>query len=280
MVNIIPSNYEHTNLPVFQSEEAILYHGDAEDTLKLLHPSSVDMIFADPPYKLSNGGMTCQSGKIACVNKAKWDISQGIEDDFSFYMGWIYACKRVLKPNGTIWITGTYHNIFMCGYALQVQGWHILNDIIWYKPNASPNLSCRVFTASHETLIWAKLNKKSKHYFDYEAMKCGDWHKDTLKVKGKQMRSVWSITGPQNSEKIFGRHPTQKPLLLLKRIIQASCPKNGLVLDPFCGSGSTGVASLMLNRRFIGIDSNIEYLTDLAIPRISSQIEEASHGTR
>lgn len=279
MNNITSSRNNSEIVPIFQSPAATLYHGDAVDTLNSLDASSVDLVFADPPYKLSNGGITCHSGKRVCVDKAEWDVSVGIKEDFNFHMSWINACRRILKPNGTIWISGTYHNIFSCGYALQVQGWHLINDIIWYKRNASPNLSCRMFTASHETLIWAKLNKHSKHYFDYEAMKYGDWHKDMLKVKDKQMRSVWSINGALKDEKIFGRHPTQKPLMLMKRIILASCPLSGVVLDPFCGSGSSGVASLALKRRFIGIDSNLDYLADLAVPRLSSLIRGTIHGT-
>jgi len=173
-----------------------LYLGDAVDTLNRLPAESVDIVFADPPYNLSNGGTTCHAGKRVSVNKAFWDASHGIKDDFAFHMNWIQACRRVLKAAGTIWISGTYHSIFSCGYALQLQGWHLLNDVIWFKPNAAPNLACRMFTASHETLLWAKKNKNAKHHFDYEAMKFGFWEKDILKNPNKQMRSVWAISGP------------------------------------------------------------------------------------
>ena len=174
------------------------------------------MIFADPPYMLSNGGITCHAGKVVSVNKAKWDESKGLEEDFEFHTKWINACKRVLKPNGTIWISGTYHSIYACGYALQKSDFKILNDICWFKPNASPNMSCRYFTASHETLLWAKKDNNSKHTFNYEAMKNGSWGEDFIKKTEKQMRSVWAIGTPKQSETTFGKHPTQKPVELFR----------------------------------------------------------------
>lgn len=255
-------------LPYMTTKRSRLYLGDAVDTLNSLPAESVDMIFADPPYNLSNGGTTCHAGKRVSVNKASWDASRGIKGDFAFHMDWIQACKRALKSTGTIWISGTYHSIFSCGYALQLQNWHLLNDITWFKPNAAPNLACRMFTASHETLLWAKKNKNAKHYFDYEAMKFGSWEKDMLKKPDKQMRSVWAISGPTKEEKRFGKHPTQKPLALLDRIIAAACPPDGIVLDPFCGSGTTGVAALRRGHQFIGIDSDRYYLQKMTFPRL------------
>jgi len=225
------------------------------------------MIFADPPYHLSNGGFTCHAGKRVSVNKGKWDESKGIKEDFNFHLQWIKACKRVLKPSGTIWISGTYHSIYACGFALQLTGYKILNDIAWYKPNASPNLSCRYFTASHETLIWARKDPKERHTFNYERMKNGDWHKeDILKKPGKQMRSVWAIGTPKAIEKKFGKHPTQKPIDLLKRVVLASTKENDLILDPFTGSSTTGLVAYLYGRRFIGIDTEKKYL-DLSIKR-------------
>ncbi len=247
---------------------ATLYHGDATTVMAELPPASVDMIFADPPYNLSNGGTTCRAGKRTGVDKGDWDKSRGAEADFVFHTAWIQACRPLLKPHGTLWISGTYHSIYACGHALRMQDWHLLNDIIWYKPNAAPNLACRMFAASHETLLWARADKKAAHYFDYEAMKHGDWLKDTLKRPGRQMRSVWALTGPAKAEKRFGKHPTQKPLALMERIIIASCPPDGLVLDPFCGSGATGVAALRHGRRFIGVDAEDSYLETLALPRL------------
>ena len=137
--------------PYFKDNGFELYLDDCRDTLSSLPENSVDMIFADPPYNLSNGGFTCHAGKMVSVNKGQWDESRGLDEDLKFHVEWIKACRRVLKPGGTIWISGTYHSIYRCGYALELTGYHILNDIAWFKPNASPNLSCRFFTASHET---------------------------------------------------------------------------------------------------------------------------------
>jgi site-specific DNA-methyltransferase (adenine-specific) len=165
-----------------------------------------------------------------------------------------------LKPHGTLWVSGTYHSIYQCGHALQALGFHILNDIAWFKPNASPNLSCRFFTASHETLLWARKDKKAKHTFNYALMKEGDWPEDRLKNPGTQMRSVWAIGTPRPDEKKHGKHPTQKPLALLRRIVLASTEPGDLILDPFTGSSTTGVAAVEQGRRFIGIDTATEYL--------------------
>ncbi len=161
-----------------------------------------------------------------------------------------------------------YHSIYACGFALQLQKWHLINDICWFKPNASPNLSCRMFTASHEMLLWARKSKKSKHKFNYAAMKTGTWSGDFIKQPGKQMRSVWAIGTPKNGEKKYGRHPTQKPLALVSRVILAASDDNDIVLDPFCGSATTGVAAILANRKFIGIDNNTNYFDTMAIPRL------------
>lgn len=252
-----------------EGRDYALYNSESIALLERLPLESVDLVFADPPYNLSNNGTTCHAGKRALVNKGEWDASQGIENDFKFHMDWIRACRRILKPSGTIWISGTYHSIYSCGYALQKQNWHLLNDVIWYKPNAAPNLACRMFTASHETLLWAKKSKEASHYFDYSAMKTSKSEDDVFKKEDKQMRSVWALSTPGKAEKKFGKHPTQKPLALLERIIVASCPKGGIVLDPFCGSGTTGVAALKHGRKFIGIDSQREYLEALAARRLS-----------
>ena len=195
-----------------------------------------------------------------------------IEEDFDFHYRWIETCKRVLKSNGSLWISGTYHSIYACGYALQEQGWHIINDVCWYKPNAAPNLSCRMFTASHETLLWVRKDKKAKHTFNYNEMRNGHFPDDLIKKPNKQMRSIWAIGTPKNSEKKYGKHPTQKPEALLERIIVASSKEGDVVLDPFCGSATTGVAAVRHNREFVGIDSEKEYLDKLAIPRIKDEI--------
>lgn len=246
------------------------YWGDCFDVLPGIPEESVDMIFADPPYNLSNDGFTCHAGRAVSVNKGKWDKSQGIDKDFEFHKEWIGACRRVLKTNGTIWISGTYHSIYACGFALQVLGYHILNDICWYKPNASPNLSCRYFTASHETLLWARKSKKGKHKFNYDDMRNGSFPKDIIKVPGKQMRSVWAISTPLQHEKKYGKHPTQKPLEVLERVILASTDPGNLVLDPFMGSGTTGVAAIKHGRKFIGVDKEKEYF-DVAVKRMRDE---------
>lgn len=246
-----------------------LYHDDCLKILETIPENTFDMIFADPPYMLSNGGITCQSGKVVSVNKGKWDESQGFEQDFEFHKKWLSACKRVLKKNGTLWISGTYHSIYSCGFAMQLLGYHILNDISWFKPNASPNMCCRYFTASHETLIWARKDKKTKHTFNYELMKNGDFSSDFIKKPNTQMRSVWAIGTPKKSEKTFGKHPTQKPLDLLERIILASTNEGDLILDPFMGSATTGVAALKHNRKFVGIEKEKEFV-ELAEKRLSA----------
>jgi len=251
-----------------------LFHGDMLAKLDEHVPDhSIDMIFADPPYNLSNDGFTCQGGRMVSVNKGEWDRSAGPEGDFEFHRTWIAACHRKLRPGGTIWISGTYHSIYQCGFALQIGGWHVLNDISWFKPNASPNLSCRMFTASHESLIWARTSKKDKHVFNYKAMRESDYHeRDVLKKDGKQMRSVWSIPLTKKSEKRFGRHPTQKPEALLERVVLSSTNAGDIILDPFCGSGTTGAVALRHGRRFIGIDMDDTFLNGIAHPRLEAEI--------
>lgn len=255
----------------FKKIDVRLLLGDAVEIMNQMPEESVDLIFSDPPYNLSNGGFTCHAGKRVSVNKGKWDKSKGIEEDFHFHFNWIEACKRVLKPNGSLWISGTYHSIYACGFALQKQNWHIINDISWYKPNAAPNLSCRMFTASHETLLWARKDKKAKHTFNYDEMRDGYFPDDFIKKPNKQMRSIWAIGTPKNGEKRYGKHPTQKPEDLLRRIILASSNEGNVILDPFCGSATTGVVALRHNRKFIGIDLETEYLDKFAIPRLNDE---------
>jgi len=256
--------------PYFQEDNFTLYHGDALNTLNQIENNKYDLIFVDPPYFLSNDGVTCASGKMVSVNKGEWDKSKGFSEDTSFIDSWLKACKRVLKENGSIWVTGTLHNIYKVGYLLEKNGFHIINDIIWFKPNAPPNLSCKYFTHSHEVVLWARKSKISQHTFYYEKMKKWNNPKDKLKNTDKQMRSVWSIPLIPNREKKFGKHPTQKPLELLNRIISASSNEEDFILDPFAGSGTTGIVCDILNRKFNGIESNVEYL-DLAIDRFKDK---------
>jgi site-specific DNA-methyltransferase (adenine-specific) len=265
--------------PYYYSNNAIIYNNDCLEILSNIPDNSIDMIFADPPYMLSNNGFTCQNGRMVTVNKGKWDKSNGFEEDSEFHNAWIAACRRVLKPEGTIWITGTYHSIYQCGYLLQKNNFHILNDIAWFKPNASPNLSCRFFTASHETLLWARKDKKAKHTFNYESMKNGNFPEDKIKKENTQMRSVWSIPSPHKEEKKAGKHPTQKPLLLISRIILASTKPSDVILDPFNGGGTTGIASLNIGGRYyIGIEIEKEYckLSTEKLKHMQKDLEEYS----
>ncbi len=267
--------------PYYSRDRFELYQADSLEFLKEFPEDSVDMVFADPPYFLSSGTFTCQNGRMVSVKKGDWDLSNGLKKNFEFHLEWIKVVKRILKPNGTIWISGTYHSIYQCGFALQLAGYHILNDIVWFKPNASPNLSCRFFTASHETLIWARKSKKARHIFNYKTMvdwennytkeikckHCGKRERyEVLHERGKQMRSVWAVNTPQKMEKKFGKHPTQKPEELLRRVVLASTNKGDLILDPFTGSSTTGLIAYLYGRKFIGIDTEKEYL-DLSIKR-------------
>ena len=243
----------------------VLLNGDSFELLKKIDCKSIDMIFADPPYFLSSGGITCKNGKQTIVNKGEWDITRTIEDKIKYHKTWIRLCRNVLKDDGTIWISATFHSIYAIGVALEMEGFSIINNIIWQKPNPAPNLSCRSFTHSTETILWARkqltAKRKGKHYFNYLAMK--------KENNGKQMKDVWlfendseiwNISTTPKKEKQEGYHPTQKPIKLLERIILASTRENDLVLDPFNGSGTTGIACKGLNRKYIGIEKEIEYL--------------------
>jgi len=256
--------------PYFEQKNFILYYGDALDILDQFESNKFNLIYADPPYFLSNNGVTCSSGKMVSVNKGEWDKSQGFEEDINYTDTWLKSCRRVLKKNGSIWVSGTLHIIYKVGFLLEKNGYDIINDIIMYKPNAPPNLSCKYFTHSHEIVLWARKSKNSHHTFNYEKMKVWNNPKDKLKNNDKQMRSVWSIPLLPKNEKEFGKHPTQKPLELLNRIISSSSNEGDWVLDPFVGSGTTGIVSSILNRNFIGIDLKKEYL-DIAIKRFKAR---------
>ncbi len=246
------------NTCVFSDEKhgVWLYHADCLEFMDLLierHPQiRFDMIFADPPYFLSNGGITCHAGKMVKVDKGQWDKSKGPELNHEFNRAWLSRCQKLLTPNGTIWVSGTHHVIFSVGFAMQQLGMKILNEICWEKPNPPPNLSCRYFTHSTETLIWAARDEKAKHLFNYELMRNLN--------SGKQMKTVWTFPAPNGKQKQFGKHPTQKPVALLERMI-LSCTKEGdLIMDPFSGSSTTGVAAINLGRRFLGIEIESQFL--------------------
>jgi site-specific DNA-methyltransferase (adenine-specific) len=245
-----------------------IYHGNCLellDTLAIQYPAGrFDMIFADPPYFLSNGGVTCQAGRMVRVDKGDWDKSRGPEVNHEFNLEWLGRCQRVLKPNGTIWVTGTLHVIFSVGYAMQQLGFKLLNDIAWEKPNPPPNLSCRYFTHSTETVLWAAKNEKSKHCFNYRRMREANG--------GKQMKTVWTMTAPPNSEKRLGKHPTQKPAALVERCLLASTNEEDLVLDPFLGSGTTAVAAARTRRHCVGIEAEEKHVK-LSVERIRLEIQ-------
>jgi len=256
--------------PYFENRKhnIVLFNENCFNILPNIPENSIDMIFADPPYFLSNGGITCHAGKMVSVNKGKWDISQGKEQDYLFTLRWLRECQRILTPNGTIWVSGTSHIIYTVGYAMQDLGYKILNDIAWFKVNPPPNLSCRYFTHSTEIVLWAAKNKHSRHYFNYSLMK---------KLNNdKQMLSLWSIKPPGPEEKKYGKHPTQKPLQLLDRIILASTRPQDIVLDPFSGSGTTGIAALKEGRQFIGIELEETYLR-LSIKRFKDELDNLLH---
>ncbi|UOO75945.1 site-specific DNA-methyltransferase [Neisseria sp. Dent CA1/247] len=240
----------HTGLKKYISDGLVIYNENALTVMRRIldkHPNGCfDMIFADPPYFLSNNGFTCQNGQMVSVNKGHWDKSQGLSADLEFYEEWLHLCYALLKPNGTIWVCGTYHNIYLIGYLMQIIGYHILNNITWEKPNPPPNLSCRFFTHSTETLLWAKKSKKAKHTFHYDVMKAQN--------NDKQMKCVWQIAPPSKAEKALGKHPTQKPLALVERCIQAASNVGDLIFDPFMGSGTTGIAALKNGRKFCGCE--------------------------
>jgi site-specific DNA-methyltransferase (adenine-specific) len=248
-----------------EATNSFLYQGDCLDVMDELlkkHPEGCfDMIFADPPYFLSNGGISCQNGEMVSVNKGAWDQSKGLEQTHQFNLDWLSRCQALLKPNGTIWVTGTHHIIHSIGFAMQTLGYKVLNDITWEKPNPPPNLSCRFFTHATETIIWAAKNKKSKHTFAYETMR--------EQNNGKQMKSVWQFLPPSHEEKFFGKHPTQKPVRLLERIVIASTQAGDFVFDPFAGSCTTAVAAIKLDRRFCGVEMECSFI-EIAIARLQN----------
>ncbi len=257
-----------------------IYQGDCLEILAALPASCIDLIFADPPYFLSNGGITCHAGRMVSVNKGDWDKLPGpdlgpvrarFDKVHEFNTAWLAACQRVLKPDGSIWVSGTSHVIHSVGFAMQQLGFKLLNDISWVKPNPPPNLSCRYFTHATETIIWAARDKKSRHKFNYKLMKQMN--------ANRQMKSVWTeFLPPTAEEKRFGKHPAQKPLALIERILLASSNEGDLVLDPFLGSGTTAIAALRRGRKCVGIESDANWL-DVTTQRIHAlgEIRSAPH---
>ncbi|WP_448560828.1 DNA-methyltransferase [Trichothermofontia sp.] len=247
----------------FSDGLSCLYHGDSLEIMASLPAESVDCIWTDPPYNLSNDGITCVAGRRVTVNKGEWDRSQGIELDHEFNKTWLAACYRLLKPTGTIWVTGTLHVYPSVGFAMQQLGFRLLNDIIWEKPAPPPNLGRRCFTHSTELILWATKARKGKerYTFNYEEMK--------IENDDKQMKNVWRIATPGKDEKRYGKHPTQKPVKLVSRCLRASTNPGDLVFDPFAGSSTTGVAALSLGRRFIGCEADTKHI-ELSIKRLAN----------
>lgn len=243
---MIPSFYKSPN------NDFTLIQGDCVETLSKFK-FGFDMVFADPPYFLSGGGISYQSGKIVCVDKGDWDKPTTPEELDAFNLRWLSAVRDHMKDNATIWISGTHHNIFSVQQQLLKLGFKILNVITWAKTNPPPNISCRYFTFSTEFIIWARKYPKIPHYFNYDLMK---------KLNGdKQMTDVWQLPAIGKWEKSCGKHPTQKPLAVLARLIQASTEPNAWILDPFSGSATTGIAASLLGRNYLGLEKEEEYLT-------------------
>lgn len=240
--------------PYFKSNDKNFYLLKG-DTMKLLpqFDHKFDMVFADPPYFLSNNGLSIQNGQIVSVNKGKWDKSEGFEYINEFNRKWLSLVRDKMKDDASIWISGTMHNIFSVGQILTELGFKILNIVTWEKTNPPPNFSCRYFTYSTEQIIWARKSEKVPHYYNYELMKQLN--------SNKQMKDVWKLPAIAPWEKSCGKHPTQKPLSLLTRLILASTKPNAWILDPFAGSSTTGIAANLANRRFLGIDQEEAFLT-------------------
>ncbi|MCM1520432.1 MAG: site-specific DNA-methyltransferase [Lachnoclostridium sp.] len=238
--------------PFYKSDDRAftIVNGDCFDVLSQFD-FKFDMIFADPPYFLSNGGISCQSGKVVCVDKGEWDKGGTPESIKDFNLKWLSLCRDKLKDNGTIWISGTHHNIFSIATLLTELEYKILNVITWAKTNPPPNISCRFFTYSTEFIVWARKSPKVPHKYNYELMKAIN--------NGKQMTDVWRLPAIARWEKSNGKHPTQKPLALLARIILASTDEHDWILDPFAGSSTTGIAANLCNRRYLGIEQDEQF---------------------
>lgn len=244
-----------------------LIHGDSFEILPKFN-NEFDLIFADPPYFLSNDGLSIQSGKIVSVNKGTWDKGKNINEIDDFNLKWLDLAKSALKDSGSIMVSGTYHNIFSIGNALQKLGYKVLNIITWQKTNPPPNFSCRYLTHSTEQIIWARKSEKHKHIFHYELMKFlnGD----------KQMKDVWEFPAIAPWEKTCGKHPTQKPLALLVRLILMASDSKSVICDPFAGSATTGIAANLLGRNFVGIEKEQEFIKIALARKAKLEIEKSN----
>ena len=246
-------------MPYYQANNNnfVLVQGDTMQELSLIS-GQFDMIFADPPYFLSGGGKTIRGKRVVPVHKGDWDAACSDEEKDEFNYKWLSLCRNVLKDNGTIWISGTFHNIYSVARCLNQLGYKLLNVITWQKTDPPPSLTGTRFNFASEYIIWAAKSEKSKYFLNFDLM--------TQLNGGKQMPDVWRLPSVGYWEKRCGKHPTQKPLRLLYRIILACTHEGDSILDPFAGSCTTGIAANLLGRSFVGIDQELKYL-DLGIRR-------------
>ena len=250
------------DLGAYGEPGAVVYLADCVELMRLMPAGSVDAVFADPPYRISNGGVTVKNGRLDAVDKGAWDRSLGsFERDHEFNVRWLREARRVLKPDGTIWVSGTHHVVFSLGFAMQTLGFRVINSVAWEKPDPPPNALHTAFTHAHETLVWASRGRGARHLFNYDAINSRD--------PAGQVGSVWRMPPPSRREKLHGRHPTQKPLRLVRRALVACTKEGDLVFDPFSGSGTTGVAAKELNRSFVGAELEAGY-AELAARRIAA----------
>lgn len=254
---VLLNRFKPFTLSEMKIEDNKIYNTDCLELMKKIPSGSIDLIFADPPYNLSKSNYKIKfiksGGKDLTTNKGSWDFTEP-KDFEKFTQKWLRASLRILKEGGAIWVAGTYHNIYLVGYLMQKMGFEILNEVLWHKSDATPNLSCTRFVADHENFIWARKGKQNT--FNYKKMKELNG--------GKQMRAIWTRGKTTGGKKI---HPTQKPEWLLERIILSTSKEGDLVFDPFIGSGTTAVVAKKLNRRYLGSEINLNYYRD-SIKRI------------
>ncbi len=254
---------ELRDLETYGEPGAIVYRVDCVELMSIMPEGCVGVIFADPPYRLSTGGVSVRSGRLAPVDKGEWDRSMGFGKDHEFNVRWLRAARRILRPDGTLWVSGTHHIIFSIGFALQRLGFRIINSVAWQKPDPPPNALHTAFTHAHETLLWASKGRGARYTFNYDLINSLD--------PGTQMSSVWHIPPPPKREKLHGHHPTQKPLRLVRRALLASTREGDLIFDPFTGSGTTGVAAKELGHFFVGAELEEEFCK-LAARRIRAAV--------
>lgn len=242
---------------------AALICADALGVLAAVPAGVVDLIVADPPYHLSNGGTTNRGGRRVSVDKGEWDASGGLDVDHSFQTAWLALAEPTLARSGSLWVSGTSHCIFSVGFAMQQLGYHLLNQVTWCKTNPPRNLGRRTFTHATETLLWAAPEKFSplRHFFDYDEMRAA--------AGDVQMLDWWVIPAAPQSEREYGSHTAQKPLELYRRVVRASARPRSIVLDPFAGSGTSGVAALEQGHYWIGVERDGKHFS-VARRRIES----------